>query len=93
MVLWHASLRNGRGSPPFCEERHNVRKDPACTIDSSWKPVSAAAANATALERDPRLRLGSGLSGSQNVKNAAFFESMDWDALERKRYSTMAPIS
>jgi len=36
------------------------------------------------LERDPKKRLGSGSSGTDNIKRHPFFESIDWEALMRK---------
>jgi Protein kinase C terminal domain len=36
------------------------------------------------LEQDPAKRLGSGPSGSDDVKNHPYFSDVDWAALERK---------
>lgn len=36
------------------------------------------------LIKDPKLRLGSGMYGLQEVKDHPWFKSIDWDALEKK---------
>jgi serine/threonine protein kinase len=44
------------------------------------------------LERDPMARLGSGLLGSQEIKQHSFFEGVDWEAVYRRELKPPAPV-
>ena len=45
------------------------------------------------LERDPVSRLGSGVSGSEEVKSHSFFEGIDWEAVYRRELQPPRPVA
>jgi serine/threonine protein kinase len=77
------------GWPPYFDEdpkRMNkmILLEPL-TFEPSLFPSHAQSLIAGLLNRDPEKRLGSGLYGTQNIKNHPFFAKVNWDKLYKRQ--------
>ena len=80
------------GSPPYFSRSreqlfHNIQYGELHfphSLSTEAKALISAVISTQLLERNPRKRLGSGVHGSEDIKNHAFFTGVNWAAVYRK---------
>jgi len=77
------------GWPPFFDEDHKkmnrmILSEPLAFDPTLFSPHAQSLISGL-LERDPAKRLGSGVCGTQNIKNHPFFASVNWTKLYKRQ--------
>ena len=83
------------GAPPFFSSNRDLMFQNIQKAALRFpKGVSGAAKDLIGklLERDPVARLGSGVSGSEEVKRHTFFTGVDWEAVYRREMLPPLPV-